>query len=214
MAWIGIVQPGHGDHVLERRRASRGLLAWTVVIEPSWPVFMAWSMSSASPPRTSPMMMRSGRMRRRVAHQVALGDLALALDVGRAGFQAHHVLRCSCSSAASSMVTTRSSAGIHLRQAVEQRGLARAGAAADQDVAAARTHGCEELGHLGGSEPSRMSCSSRRGIGAEPPDAQRRAVQGSGGMMALTRLPSARRASSMGDALVDAPADPARRCAG
>ena len=31
-----------------RAMASRGLLAWMVVIDPSWPVFMAWSMSSAS----------------------------------------------------------------------------------------------------------------------------------------------------------------------
>ena len=45
-------------------RASRALLAWIVVIEPSWPVFMACSMSQTSGPRTSPTMMRSGRMRR------------------------------------------------------------------------------------------------------------------------------------------------------
>src|SRR5574341_1405696 len=47
-----------------RLMASRGLLAWMVVSDPSWPVFIAWSMSSASAPRTSPTMMRSGRMRR------------------------------------------------------------------------------------------------------------------------------------------------------
>ena len=49
--------------VSRRDSESRGLLAWTVVIEPSWPVFMAWSMSSAAPSRTSPTTMRSGRMR-------------------------------------------------------------------------------------------------------------------------------------------------------
>ena len=43
--------------------ASRGELACTVDSEPSWPVFMACSMSSASPPRHSPTTMRSGRMR-------------------------------------------------------------------------------------------------------------------------------------------------------
>ena len=46
--------------------ASRGVLAWMVVMEPSWPVFMACSMSKASSPRTSPMMMRSGRIRRQL----------------------------------------------------------------------------------------------------------------------------------------------------
>ena len=43
--------------------ASRGELACTVDSEPSWPVFIACSMSSASPPRHSPTTMRSGRMR-------------------------------------------------------------------------------------------------------------------------------------------------------
>ena len=38
------------------------LLAWPVESEPSWPTVMAWIMSSASPPRHSPTMMRSGRM--------------------------------------------------------------------------------------------------------------------------------------------------------
>jgi hypothetical protein len=53
------------DTMVPRRfRASRGVLAWRVVRLPSWPVFMAWSMSTASGPRTSPTMIRSGRIRR------------------------------------------------------------------------------------------------------------------------------------------------------
>ena len=63
------------------------MLAWIVVIEPSWPVFIAWSMSNASAPRTSPTMIRSGPHAQRVAHQVALGDLAPPLDVGRPRLQ-------------------------------------------------------------------------------------------------------------------------------
>ncbi|GJE69409.1 hypothetical protein CHKEEEPN_0937 [Methylorubrum podarium] len=47
-----------------RARHSRGELACSVPIEPSWPVFIACSRSKASGPRTSPTMMRSGRMRR------------------------------------------------------------------------------------------------------------------------------------------------------
>ncbi len=47
-----------------RESASRAVLACTVVMDPSWPVFMACSMSKVSAPRTSPTMMRSGRMRR------------------------------------------------------------------------------------------------------------------------------------------------------
>ena len=44
--------------------ASFGLLACTVVMLPSWPVFIAWSMSSVSAARHSPTTMRSGRIRR------------------------------------------------------------------------------------------------------------------------------------------------------
>ena len=46
-----------------RVRASRAVFAWMVDMLPSWPVFIACSMSNASLPRTSPTMMRSGRMR-------------------------------------------------------------------------------------------------------------------------------------------------------
>ena len=53
---------GHQDHRLEARSMSGGLLAWPVESEPSWPVVIAWSMSSASPARHSPTMIRSGRM--------------------------------------------------------------------------------------------------------------------------------------------------------
>jgi hypothetical protein len=61
---VGRSKPAISTIVSSRASASRGALAWTVVSEPSWPVFIAWSMSSASAPRTSPMMIRSGRMRR------------------------------------------------------------------------------------------------------------------------------------------------------
>ena len=50
--------------VSSRDSRSRGEFACAVDNEPSWPVFMAWSMSNASPPRTSPTMIRSGRIRR------------------------------------------------------------------------------------------------------------------------------------------------------
>ena len=46
-----------------RDSASRGELAWIVVSDPSWPVFIACIISKASLPRTSPTMIRSGRMR-------------------------------------------------------------------------------------------------------------------------------------------------------
>jgi hypothetical protein len=63
MASWGSSMPAIMTRVSSRAMASRGVLACVVVSEPSWPVFIAWIMSSASPPRHSPMTMRSGRMR-------------------------------------------------------------------------------------------------------------------------------------------------------
>src|SRR2546428_483423 len=64
IALVGKSMPAINTIVSSRERASRVVLAWSVVIEPSWPVFIACSMSSASPARHSPTTIRSGRMRR------------------------------------------------------------------------------------------------------------------------------------------------------
>ena len=88
------------------------MLAWTVVIEPSWPVFIAWSMSSAAPSRTSPTTMRSGRMRREffTRSRIAIApwpSMFAGRDSSRRTWS-----WWSWSSAASSMVTMRSSSGM------------------------------------------------------------------------------------------------------
>src|SRR5438132_1308259 len=68
-------------------RASRGLLACRVVIDPSCPVFIACSMSRASGPRTSPTTNLSGRMRSdemtrsRIVISLPSGPAGLAVDV-------------------------------------------------------------------------------------------------------------------------------------
>jgi len=43
---VGNAQLDMATMVSKRLRASRGVFAWMVVIEPSWPVFMACSMSA------------------------------------------------------------------------------------------------------------------------------------------------------------------------
>ena len=95
-----------------RWSASRGELAWTVDIEPSWPVFIACSMSSASAPRTSPTMIRSGRMRSelRTSSRIAISP-SPSMFFGRASSRST-CSWCSWSSAASSIVTIRSASGI------------------------------------------------------------------------------------------------------
>src|SRR5581483_3732723 len=63
IARSGRSTPAVNTSVSSRESASRGEFAWMVVSEPSWPVFIACSMSTDSGPRTSPTMIRSGRMR-------------------------------------------------------------------------------------------------------------------------------------------------------
>ena len=77
--------------VSSRSRASRGEFAWIVVRDPSWPVFMAWSMSRTS---AAPHLTHDDTVRphpEAVSHEIPLGYLALALDIGGSRFQAHHV---------------------------------------------------------------------------------------------------------------------------
>ena len=92
MARCGRSTPAISTIVSSRDSASRGALACTVVIEPSWPVFIACSMSSAAPSRTSPTMIRSGRIRSALRTRSRMVTCAPALDVGRAGLQPEHVL--------------------------------------------------------------------------------------------------------------------------
>ena len=132
-----------------RDRHSRGELACSVPIEPSWPVFIACSRSNASGPRTSPTMIRSGRIRRQF---LTRSRIVTWPSPSRLGGRVSRRTTCgcwSCSSAASSQVMTRSSWSMIVGQAVEQRGLARAGAARDDDVAADAADDLEDLGALG-----------------------------------------------------------------
>ncbi len=94
-------------------RRSRGEFACAVDIEPSCPVFMAWSMSRASPPRTSPTRIRSGRIRRafRTSCRTVTSPAPSTL-----GGRASRETTCgwgSRSSAASSMVMSRSPGGMN-----------------------------------------------------------------------------------------------------
>ncbi len=108
-------------------------------------MFIACNRSKASPPRTSPTTMRSGRMRRQLRTRSRIVDQADALEVGRPGLQADDVRLLQLQLGG---VLAGDDALVRLdeaRQAVEQRGLARAGAARDHDVAADPADDLEEL---------------------------------------------------------------------
>ena len=99
-------------------RAHRaGCWSGSVESEPSWPVFIACSMSSASAPRTSPTMIRSGRMRRELRTRSRIGTSpSPPRFFGRASSRSTWRW-LSRSSAASSIVTIRSSFGIAVESA-------------------------------------------------------------------------------------------------
>ena len=100
--------PGGLTIVSTRARVSRGPLECAVVIEPSWPVFIAWSRSNASGPRTSPTMIRSGRMRRQFLIRSRIVTWPSPSMLGGRVSRRTTCGCCSCSSAASSQVMMRS----------------------------------------------------------------------------------------------------------
>ena len=134
--------------VSRRESASRGVFAWSVDRDPSCPVFIAWSMSSASPPRTSPMMMRSGRIRNALRSRSRVTISPRPSMLGGRPFEAHDVpLR----EAQLGAVLDRHDAlvvGDHRRQHVQQRRLAAARTAAHEDVRAPLHAGAEEVRRL------------------------------------------------------------------
>ena len=92
MAFTGSSMPAISTIVSSRASASRGVLACSVVSEPSWPVFIAWSMSSVSPQRHSPTTMRSGRMRRQFFTRSRMVIAPLPSRFGGRRLQLHPVL--------------------------------------------------------------------------------------------------------------------------
>ena len=134
MARTGRSMPAMSTIVSSRASASRGELACSVDSEPSWPVFIAWSMSSASPPRTSPTTMRSGRMRSALRTRSRARTSPLPSMFGGPALEPDDVALLQPQLGG---VLDRDDAlvvGDQRRQHVEQRRLAAAGAAADEDV--------------------------------------------------------------------------------
>ena len=183
-----------------RDSASRGLFAWQVVMEPSCPVFIAWSISSASAPRHSPTMMRSGRMR-----SVLMTRSRIVMRPCPSTFagRASRRQRFSCesfSSAESSTVMMRSFSGMNCERMFsrvvlpepvppETRILRRARTASRRK----RAIGFVRLPNLIRSSSVSFFEANLRIVTSEPSSA-------SGGMTAFTREPSSRRASTIGEA--------------
>ena len=182
-----------------RLSASRGLLACTVVIEPSWPVFMAWSMSSASPPRHSPTTIRSGRIRRlfRTRSRMVTSP-ARSTFGGRVSMQSTWRW-WSWSSLASSTVTMRSSFGMN-DESTLRRVVLPVPVPPDTTMLSRPSMQARRKRTLRSSSvPNRTRSLAMNGSRANFRMVRNGPSIASGGMTAFTREPSGRRASTIGD---------------
>ncbi len=113
-----------------------------------------------------------------VADQLAHGDLAFALDVRRAGFQAHHMrllqLELGGVLAGDDALVVLDIVG----QAVQQRGLAGAGTAGDQHVAADAADDLQDLGAFRRDRAELDQLVERQLVLLEFADGERGAVDG------------------------------------
>ena len=182
-----------------RDRASRGELAWSVPIDPSWPVFIACSRSKASGPRTSPTMIRSGRIRRQF---LTRSRMVISPSPSRLGGRVSRRTTCgccSCSSAESSQVMTRSSFSMKAVRQLSSVVLPEPVPPEISTLARTRPRMRRTSAPSGEIELYLTSCCSvslsflnLRMVSAAPSMA-------SGGAMTLTREPSGRRASQIGE---------------
>ena len=179
--------------------ASRGELAWTVVSEPSWPVFIACSMSSASAPRHLADDDAVGPHAQRVAHEVTDRDLALALDVRRARLEAEHVALMESQLGGVLDGDDPLVVWDRARQRVEQCRLPGARSAGDEHVELREDAALQEVDAFAEIVPMLIMSSSvsrfreNFRIVSSGPESE------SGAMIAFTRDPSGSRASTIGD---------------
>src|SRR5262249_42648808 len=165
--------------IIDSRRdsASRGLLACSVPIEPSWPVFIACSRSNASGPRTSPTMIRSGRIRRQLRTRSRMVTWPSPSRFGGRVSRRTTCGCCSCSSAASSQVMTRSSWSMKRVSVLSKVVLPEPVPPRDHRVDAATADHLENLGAFRGDAVVSDELFQRQLVAPELADGQRRPVE-------------------------------------
>src|SRR6202035_5992294 len=112
-----------------------------------------------------------------VADQFAHGDLTLALDVGRPGFQPHHMRLLQLKFGGVFAGDDAFVVVDELRQAIQQRGLARAGAAGNQHVGPAAPDDLQDFRALRRDRAELDQLVERQLVLLELADCQRGAVE-------------------------------------
>ncbi len=186
--------------VSRRQSRCRHEFAWAVDREPSCPVFIAWSMSRASPPRTSPTMIRSGRIRRALRTRSRTVTCPLPSTLGGRASSATTCDLCKRSSAASSIVISRSSSGMNADRIPRRVVLPLPAPPLTTTFARPRTHAERNRMPRGPMLPWRTMSSPESGIGANVLIVSTGPRSERGGTIACTLLPPGSRASTQGDA--------------
>ena len=194
----GSPTPAISARVSMRRSASAGEFACTVVSDPSCPVLSAWSMSSASAPRTSPTTIRSGRMR-----SALRTSWRIVTSPRPSRFAGRASRRTTCrwrrrSSAASSIVTIRSSPGIAPDNAFRVVVLPEPVPPLTSSEARAVTHSARNSPTAAGIVPPATRSRSEKPSRRKRLTVRHGPESDSGGITTLTRDPSASRASQSG----------------
>ena len=152
---------------------------------PGWPVPQAFSRSSASGPRTSPIGIRSGRSRRdERTRSESEADAVL-------GAQRHEIGRCALQLArVLDQHHPVAGLGDFGEERVDQRGLAGRGPAGDEDVPALTDGGAKQLGLRAGHDAGLDVVVEREDRDGGPPDreARRRDDGREKALEALSRL--------------------------
>src|SRR5581483_1782452 len=198
MARTGRSIPAISTMVSMRASVSRGELEWTVVIDPSWPVFMAWSMSRASPPRHSPTTIRSGRIRSVLRTRSRMRTSPLPSMLGGRASSASTWSWWSWSSLASSTVTMRSSWGMNDDSTLRAVVLPVPVPPLTMMLSRPLTQASRNWATVREKEPKLMRSPTVNGSLANFRMVRKGPPMASGAMTALTREPSGRRASTMG----------------
>ena len=198
MARTGSSTPAMSTMVSSRDRLSRGVFACTVVIEPSWPVFMACSMSRAAPSRDltddDPVRPHTEA----VADELADGDRAATLDVRRARLESKHVLLVELELSGildgdDALVLRDEGA-----EDVERRRLARPVPPLMMMFRRPRTQALRKSRTCSLMVPKEMRSRSVKGSAANLRMVRSEPSRATGETTALTREPSGSRASTMG----------------
>ena len=163
-------------------------------------MFLACSMSRAAPSRTSPTMIQIDRIRSVLRTASRTRDLAAPLQVLRSRLEPRNATTAcrNCSSAASSMVTIRSSAGTNEDSTFSVVVLPEPVPPLITTFSRPCTQARSSAATGDVSVPNEMRSSVVKGSAANFLMVSSEPSRAMGGTTALTRLPSGRRASTMG----------------